>query len=341
MTAFVRAAALMNFPEVARQFGLDPERLVREAALDPRALADPDLRVPAEQVAAVLETAAVRSACPTVGLRMAESRKLADFGATSLLITHQPTLRAALKTIAQYRHLLNEALVLQIEDSGDLVILREELVIASRVPLRQAHELAVGTVFRTCRALLGGGWSPLGVYFTHAAPSDTSIHRRLFGPRVHFESDFNGIVCVAADLERPNPTADPRLAEYARQFLKTLPHAERGSTTHEVRTAIYLLLPTGRASIVEVAAGLGINLRTLQRQLAAERTEFSALLAEVRRELAERYLASPTRSLTQIAEMLGFGRLSSFTRWFVAEFGEPPSARRKRGSGDAQRVQER
>jgi AraC-like DNA-binding protein len=89
------------------------------------------------------------------------------------------------------------------------------------------------------------------------------------------------------------------------------------------------LLPTGRASIAEVAAALGINLRTLQRRLANEETAFSTLIAGVRRELAERYLASPSYTLTRVAEMLGYGQLSSFTRWFSEEFGLSPTAWRQ------------
>jgi len=334
--AYVRAASLMNFAEVCRQFGLHPRQLLREAQLDPRTLDDPDARIPAESVASALERAARRSGCPTFGLRMAESRRLSDFGAVSLLITHQPTMRAVLATTVRYRHLLNEALLLHVEDADDLVIVREELVGVGAVPLRQAHELAIGTLFRMFRAVLGGNWLPRGVHFVHPAPLELSVHRRLFGSNVVFESDFNGIVSAATDLDRPNPSADPGLAQYARQFVQTLPNVDRRSTTHEVRTAVYLLLPTGRASIVEVAAALGLGLRTLQRRLASEETVFSTLIAGVRRELAERYLASPGYSLTRVAEMLGYGQLSSFTRWFGDEFGVSPTDWRRAAQGRAQ-----
>jgi AraC-like DNA-binding protein len=50
----------------------------------------------------------------------------------------------------------------------------------------------------------------------------------------------------------------------------------------------------------------------------------------VRRELTERYLANASYSLTRVAEMLGYWQLSSFTRWFVSEFGVSPSLWRDR-----------
>jgi AraC-like DNA-binding protein len=329
MAAFVRAATLMHFGKVAGQVGLNPRFLLREAGLDLRVLTEPDMRVQADKVATVLERAAERSGIASFGLRMAELRQLSDFGALGLLISHQPTLRAVLATMAQYRDLMNEALALHVEESGGLVILREELSIDGAAPLRQAHELAVGTLSRTLRALLGRNWLPLGVHFAHSAPLDSGIHRRLFGPKLVFNSDFNGVVCTAQDLDRLNPKADPGLARYARQFIDTLPHAGRQSTTQDVRKAVYLLLPLGRASLSGVGEYLGSNNRRLQRQLAAEGSEFQALLAGVRRDLAVRYMCGTRHSLTEVTEILGYNRLSSFTRWFAGEFGIAPSRWRK------------
>jgi len=330
MSVQVRAAALSNYAEVARQFALDPSRMLREAGLSAAVLSNPDMRVPATRVVRLLEASADRSGCLTFGLRMAEARRLSDLGALSLLITHQPTLRDVLVLIGRYRSLLNEALTIDVQDSRDLVIVREELVTERRLPARQADELAVGTMFRMFRTLLGPPWHPHGVNFTHAAPPDRRVHRRVFGLDVEFDSEFNGIVCAAADLDRPNPRADPVMARYARQFLDTLPRAEPGSTTLDTRKAIYMLLPVGKASSGDIARSLGFNVRTLQRRLDGERTSLSALVNGVRRDLAVRYLSNPGYSLSQIGELLGYGQLSSFTRWFVAQFGVAPTRWRAR-----------
>jgi AraC-like DNA-binding protein len=49
------------------------------------------------------------------------------------------------------------------------------------------------------------------------------------------------------------------------------------------------------------------------------------LLNEVRRELAMRYLANPALSMVEVSRLLGYGQPSSFSRWFAAEFGGPPT----------------
>jgi AraC-like DNA-binding protein len=240
----------------------------------------------------------------------------------SLLISHQRTLREALLVTMQYRHLLNDTLAMQLETVGQMVLIREEVVATS--PSRQATELALGVLFRMCAAIMGGRWAPRSVNFSHEAPADTTLHRRVFACQLEFGSEFNGIVCRASDLEAPNPSADPAMARYAQRFVESLPLVNEPSLMLDVRKAIYLMLPSGRASSEVVAQALGLTVRTLQRQLDDAGTSFTTLLNEVRRELAQRYVANPRYSLVRVSELLGYSTPSSFTRWFIAQFGMPP-----------------
>jgi AraC-like DNA-binding protein len=326
MTALVRAASLGNYSPIARRLGLDPLRMIREAGLNPAHLADPDLRIPAASVVALLETSARKSGCLTVGLEMAESWRMSDFGAISLLLSHQRTLRDALSAIVRYRHLLNDAVNLEVEEAERLVFVREEIVVEGGAPAsRQAIELAIGIVFRTFRALLGPEWRPRGVRFRHPAPPKLTVHHRVFGSAVRFDADFNGIVLAAEDMERANPAADAAMARHAQRYVDSLPGARKTSNAEEVRRSIHVLLPRGRASIEQVAQALGTQPRTLQRKLEANGESFAALLNATRRDLAVRHLDNPAYSLAQVAELLGYGFPSSFTRWFSAEFGKSPT----------------
>ena len=77
--------------------------------------------------------------------------------------------------------MLNEALAIQVEEVNDLVIIREELVSEDNLASRQSYELAVGTVSDVSRASRRPMADPKSVHFTHAAPQDLRVHRRLFG----------------------------------------------------------------------------------------------------------------------------------------------------------------
>jgi len=333
MTVKVRAASLSNYLDVAAQVGLDAHAMLRRMGVDPRVLSEPDARINAFDVARLLEQSAAASHCPTFGLRMAESRRVSDFGAISLLISHQATLRDALMTIIHYRVLLNESLMVDVEEHGDLVLIREELHVGGETPLRQSYELAVGVIYRMFRTLLGSRWRAHSVNFAHAAPPDLVVHRRIFGPITEFNSDFNGLTCSRVDLDTPNPAADPSLAQYAERYVQSLPNADRRSLSGDVLKAIYLLLPGEGASITAVSEILGMNPRTLQRRLADEGDEFGRLLNEARRDLAMRYVENRSFSLARVAGLLGYSRQSSFSRWFGETFGMSPSAwRHKTGA---------
>ena len=87
----------------------------------------------------------------------------------------------------------------------------------------------------------------------------------------------------------------------------------------------------GQAEAVRaVADALGLNLRTLQRQLDTQGCSFSELLSRVRRQQLPRHFANPRLRLTDIADLLGYASLGAFTRWHIDQYGETPSQARRR-----------
>ena len=294
--------------------------------------------IPQESALALLEVSARESGCDTFGLHLAEARVLSDFGPISLLLTHQPSIRMALETIAQYRHLLNESLGMYIEDAGKTTIIREEIMSDYPGGTQQSTDMALGVLMLIFRAILGEHWRPQALHFTHPANSDLQVHRRLFGCALHFNSDFNGAVCLKADMDRPNVRADAAMASYAQSFIEAMPKRGQSSVVQDVRRSVYLLLPMGRASVEQIASGLGMNVRTLQRRLDESGVSFSEVLNEVRSELAQRYITHTQHSLGRVAEQLGYSNLSSFTRWFSAQFGCAPSQMRERALAQTRSV---
>jgi len=328
----IRAAVLSHYSEVAKRLGLNPQLMLRKVGLTPRMLASPTQLLPLESALALLEISAKESACSTFGLQLAEARLLSDFGPISLLLTHQPSMRMALQTIAQYRHLLNESLGMYIEDVGKTTLIREEIMSDYAGSTQQSTDMAVGVLMLIFRAILSEHWRPQAVHFTHPANPDLQVHRRLFGCPIHFDSDFNGLVCMKADMDKPNARADAAMASYAQSFIDAMPKRGQSSLVQDVRRSVYLLLPMGRASVEQIASGLGMNVRTLQRRLDESELSFSQLLNEVRCELAQRYIIHTPHSMGRVAEQLGYSNLSSFTRWFTAQFDCSPTLMREQSA---------
>jgi AraC-like DNA-binding protein len=331
----MRAAVLAHYPAVARQLGLDPVAMLREVGIASGLMDKPDGLLPGDAVVRLLQNSAVRSGCATVGLRMAELRRLSDFGVTSLLLSQQRTVRDALRMAIQYLHLMNESLVLHLEETADTAILSEEVLINAPIPITQTVEIAMAANVQLCRSILGDNWRPRRVFFRHSAPGSLELHRRVFGCPCEFDSDLNGMSCPLADLDRVNPAADPQMARFAQNFLEMLPRREKGTVCADARRLIYLYLPLGRATLKQVAQGLGLSVRTLQRNLGAAGESFDSLLNAVREELVPVYLDNPHFGLGHVATLLGYSHHSSFTRWFTQRFGVAPDAWRKRRARDS------
>jgi AraC-like DNA-binding protein len=315
---------MSGYFDVTRRLGLNPVELAQQVGIDPATLANPDDRVPAAACCRLLELTADKGSCPTLALQMAETRQKFGTGVVNVLLAHKRTLREVLLAAAEFRHLLNEALAVYVEDAGETVTIREELVVDAGTPTRQAIELAVGVLARHSSALLGKHWKPRAVHFTHPGHADLTFHRRFFGCPLEFGSDFNGFVCAAADLDYPNPAADPELVRYAQSLATPLNITGADSTALEVRKAIYLLLPLEQATVELVARHLRLSVRTMQRQLGSADTSFSALVEEVRRELAVRYMSNPRYPIGRVAALLGYNQQGSFTNWFASRFGMTP-----------------
>jgi len=268
MTGLIRSASLSQYAEVARGAGLDPDRMLAEFGLPRAALADPELMVPIDAVRRLLETSAERSGVEAFGLLMAEARSLGNMGPLGLLVREQPTLRLSLETLVHEGRRLNNALFLTIDESADVVVLREELIVGGLGSIRQSTELAIGVAFRLLRTLFGADWRPRRVCFAHEAPRDRSIHERVFGRSVEFGHDFNGIVCARADLDVANLDADPGIARMARQLLEAAPGDRVADVASQVREQVVILLATGTCTIDRIAQHLGIDRRTIHRHLA-------------------------------------------------------------------------
>jgi len=317
----MRSASLSGYVELVQSLGRNPHAFMRSVGLEARLLEHPETLIPGDAVRELLEITARATRTEDFALRLAAQRKLSALGPISVVLREEPTPRDALDTLGRYLKLVNASLSFHLEDAGDMVILREDLLPSPGLPMRQSMELAVGIMFRILGELIDPQWRPLQVCFTHRPPADMAAHRAFFGRSVKFNQDFNGLVCLAADLRKPRESGDQGAARFAREYLEAA-LKDRGESTREAcRELILALLPGGGCTAQEVARHLRVDRRTLHRRLEAEGFTFSSLLDHVRSELVKRHLRDSDLPLSEVAELLGFSGPSSFSHWFRHHFG--------------------
>ena len=130
---------------------------------------------------------------------------------------------------------------------------------------------------------------------------------------------------AAQDIDSANAE---RFAEIGIDLLATALSglSSNGPSTQLFRLKTQLLnnIRCNSVDLAEVAAAVGISLRTAQRLFQAEGTTPLAWLMEERLKRAASDLAASATSVTQIAFAWGFNDVTHFCRAFRAHFGQSP-----------------
>ena len=104
----------------------------------------------------------------------------------------------------------------------------------------------------------------------------------------------------------------------------------KDNVVDQLRGRLADLLARGEANADYACRALKLSRRTLQRRLKAEKTSFQKVLQEVRAELAVRYLRDRRLKALEVAMLLGYNNISSFTTAFKSWYDMPPAEYRQK-----------
>ncbi|WP_270661355.1 helix-turn-helix domain-containing protein [Streptococcus anginosus] len=132
------------------------------------------------------------------------------------------------------------------------------------------------------------------------------------------QTEANELIFYKSDLELPFITANNIMLDYLEPQLKErlAENMNSESFTGLVRQKLYQAIPSGEFSIEDIAQTLGISSRTLQRNLSSEGTKFNQELQTVQKLLALSYLKKSGISTDEVAYLVGYAEVSSFSRAF-------------------------
>ena len=97
----------------------------------------------------------------------------------------------------------------------------------------------------------------------------------------------------------------------------------------QVKAVIIEQLSCGKVTEEDIAGQLNMSKRKLQLKLAQEGVRYKALLDEIRSNMAQVYLRANNHCLSEIAFLLGFSEVSSFSRAFKRWSGVSPGQYQK------------
>jgi AraC-like DNA-binding protein len=118
---------------------------------------------------------------------------------------------------------------------------------------------------------------------------------------------------------------DKLLGVLQRACERTLgPRPTQADLVHDVRTLVLESLTKGATQVDAIARQLNMSSKTLERRLGERGKTYSALLDEIRSDLAKRYLADTDFRLEQVAYLTGYSEPAALVRAFKRWTGQTP-----------------
>jgi len=317
--------------ELAKQ-GYPVKQLLTQAGLAERDLQGKDARISFTKNAAFFEIAAEVTENSNLGFEFAQSRETRDAGLIGYVGLNSPTVKDALKNLSHYRHVMSDALEIdvdELEKNGIVRWWRRGLAPAARS--RQFMEFGTTNIIRGLREITKRRLKPVRVTFAHPRNARIREFERFFGCPVEFGRRANLIELSPTDLRAPIVEADNRLLDVLRSYCVEVlaKHREQApSLIEKVERLIVDRLSNAEARLDVVANELGMSSRTLSRSLEKLGTSFNAIVETLRKELAEKYLKQSDLSLKEIAFLLGYTDSSSFNHAFKRWTGNTPKQAR-------------
>ena len=259
-----------------------------------------------------------------MGLRLGADAPPQYFAIGSLAALHSRNAGEALAKFARYKRLVAPQDILL-----DFVEGEARLSLHWLLAFDPAPPILVDAMFATALAIVRRGTGkpllPRRVELARRRTNEEMLTRH-FGCDVCFDAPVDMLVFDAAALQERFITHDAALLACVVPDLEAALEQQSGRRTlaGDVRMTLLRSMRGERPSIAKIAEQMRVSARTLQRRLEQADTSYQDLLDDVRRRSARRLLASTDLGTTEIAFLLGFEELNSFTRAFRGWEGTTP-----------------
>lgn len=305
--------------------GVDVARLLEAAGLPPSRFEGAKARITTAEFFAFWRALEGIGAPPDVGLRFGSDTRAYQFTVASMAALHSPTLGEAIRRLARYKRLVcPEEIVIEIVRRE--ARLRFEWMLASEPPPDLLIDGIFASIVALARQATGKPIAAKRIDLTRRRSREAML-RRHFDCELRFDAPADLLVFDEAALAEPLLTHDRALLDVLVPDLEAalIDHRRARTLADDVRATLSRKIAGDRPSVEKVAKALGMSSRSLQRRLGEIGTTYQALLDDVRRLSARRLLARTDLDSGEVAFLLGFEELNSFTRAFQSWEGTTPT----------------
>lgn len=308
----------------AQSAGVSLQPLLKKTDLTQQQIDDPRARISVRDQIKLLNLVAGALEDDLLGFHLAQTAEFRTLGLFYYVLASSEVLIDALKRAERYSSIINEGVLPKCIDRKSVGISFHYVGVSRHLDRHQVEFWMVAFV-RTCRQLTGLRLLPSCVRMIHHRAQNTEFAEYL-GDNIEFGATADEIIFSDSIRQSPIVSADPYLNNVLIGYCEdAISHRKnRGSFQSNVENAIVPLLPHGKARAGEIAHHLRLSPRTFARRLSLEGLTFSELLEGLRSDLANRYLADRDLAISEIAWLLGYREVSSFSHAFKRWTGKTP-----------------
>lgn len=318
--------------QTLHSYDCDPAPLFKAAGIKLEQTSGDGIRYPVESMQQLWRMAVEASADPCFGFVAGEQLQPAALHGLGFSWLASDTLRDALQRLVRFSRLISTAANIELEDSADateLLLMPPEGV---KDFVHASIDAGLTGFLHMCRITAGNELNPSRVTLNRNKPECAKKIEAFFRCPVQYDADNYSLCFSKQLLDAPLLNANHELARINDQaVIDYLARFDRDSMTMQVRSSIIERLHDGTPNQETIADSLHVSLRSLQRMLNKEETNYKTLLESTRQELALHYIRETYRSLGEITYLLGFSEPSNFTRAFKRWTGKTPAEYREHG----------
>ena len=256
---------------------------------------------------------------PAFGLRFVNFLQPTSFQALGVALLYSPTLRSFCQRLERYFATvttLDECRFVQDDEVAYLVT--HPLIPYSELLYRCHSDGWAAWIVKLLRQMCHPDYSPQAVTLVWSPPEALlPVYEATFRCPLEFSAAEARLYLDPTKLDEPLPTSNAELARQNDQVVtEFLADMDRADLPALVQIKLIEFLPSGDCDREHVARALNMTVRTLQNKLENAGTSYQQLLDETRQELAQDYIAKKRMTVSEIAYLLGYTDISSFSRAF-------------------------
>jgi AraC-like DNA-binding protein len=324
------ASAQMILWNILESYNEDPAAVFKRVGLDIEKMRIPGARYNKEKIAKLWEETGRLIEDPCFGLAAATHWHPSYLGTLGYAMLASSSLRITLERLVRFFEIITSVNAGElIEDETNKTLTFNFIYKDNPLPVYR-EDAALALILSILRGNFQQTFTPVSVSFKHSNKRCLKQYSDFFRSTIYFGAPTSSLTLSLEVADQNLPSGNKELATLNDQIMcQYLADLDNANLSKKVQTIIIEHLPSGNITIENIAKQLAVSSRSLQRRLLEDGETFTSLLDKTRQDIARQYVTDKQYELTEVAFLLGFSELSTFSRSFKRWTGQSPDQYRK------------